>query len=396
MNRKKIIFPILVIVVSSVVTLLLVQFGRRAQPVPPDPLKPVVYVERVAFTSRVFEVLSQGTVQAATSIPIISELDGVVTEAAPFFHQGGFFQQGDVFLRLDPTDYQTLVAQAESQLASARLKLETVQAESKLARQDWESLASHFTENATPLLLREPQLEESQAVVRATEAGLAKAQKDLQRTEVRAPFDGRIVEKLADRGQFIRRGQEVARVFDVSKVEVALPVAVSELAFLDQHLGFPAGHASGESVRVILTGDYAGQEHVWEGQISRTSGGLDARSRMISLVAEVEDPFGLHANSEVSAPLQVGAFVQARIQGVEKSGVFSVTRSAILDGSEVLLVDDANRIRRRKVDVLRYEGEMAIIGSGLKHDEIICVSTLEIPKEGAEVEPVFQKSGSDQ
>jgi len=396
MNRKQFIIATLVIFVCAVLTVILIKFGRRAQPEPLESIPPVVEVLRVELISKEFTIPSQGTVRAATSIPLMSELDGVVTEVAPVFQQGGFFSKGDVLLRLDQTDYKALVAQAESQLAAARLKLDTIQAESKLARQDWEALSSQFDEAATPLLLREPQLKESQAAVRAAGAGLIKARKDLERTQIRAPFDGRILVKTADQGQFVRRGQELARVFDISKVEVLLPVAVSQLAFLDPRFGVPGGSTSDHSVRVELTGSYAGIEHTWEGWIFRTTGGLDERSRMISLVAEVTDPFGLQQGEPVAAPLQVGAFVKAEIHGIERSGTFTLPRSAIMEGSQVMLVDQENQIQFRDVVVLQYDGGEAVIGSGLRDGDVVCLSTLEIPVKGTQVEPLFLNSEAHQ
>lgn len=396
MNRKKIILPILLIIVCSVLTFLLVKFGRRAQPVPMEPVDPVVEVLRVELVSKVFEIPSQGTVRASTSIPLMSELDGVVTEVSSLFQQGSFFSKGDMLLQLDATDYEALVAQAESQLAGARLKLKTIQAESKLARQDWEALSAQFNEGATPLLLREPQLKESEATVRAADTALVKARKDLDRTRILAPFNGRVLVKSVDRGQFVRRGQELARVFDISKVEIQLPVAVSELAFIDPRLGIPGGGASEQPVRVMLTSDYAGREHTWEGRIIRTAGGLDDRSRMISLVAEVDDPFGMLQGEDASVPLQVGAFVKARIQGIKQSAIFAVPRSAIIRENEVMMVDEENRIRFRDVNVLQYEGDKAVIGSGLSDGEVVCVSSLEIPMEGVKVNPIFLNSEDSQ
>lgn len=389
MNRKQFIIATLVIIVCALLTVVLIKFGRRARPEPLKSIDPVVEVLRVELVSKVFTIPSQGTVRAATSIPLISELDGVVIEVSPVFEQGGFFSKGDVLLRLDSTDYEALVAQAESQLAGARLKLDTIKAESKLARQDWAALSSQFNEEATPLLLREPQLEESQAALRAAESGLAKARKDLERTQIRAPFDGRILAKTADRGQFVRRGQELARVFDIAKVEIQLPVAVSQLAFLDPRLGVPGAGTSNDPARVMLTGNYAGREHTWEGWISRTTGGLDDRSRMIALVAEVSDPFGLLQEEPVSVPLQVGAFVEAEIQGIERSGTFTVPRSAIMEENQVMLLDEENKIQFRDVVVLQYDGGEAVIGSGLRDGDVVCLSTLEIPVEGTKVDPVF-------
>ena len=103
MNRKKIILPVLVILISGVLTVLFVKFGRSAQPVPLDPVVPVVEVMRVELTSKDFEIPSQGTVRASTSIPLMSELDGVVNEVASEFQQGSFFSKGDVLLELDAT-----------------------------------------------------------------------------------------------------------------------------------------------------------------------------------------------------------------------------------------------------------------------------------------------------
>ena len=139
----------------------------------------------------------------------------------------------------------------------------------------------------------------------------------------------------------------------------------------------------------MLTGAYAGEEKKWIGEITRTAGGLDERSRMISLVAEVEDPFGILQGDSKSAPLQVGAFVKASIAGIERKATFTVPRSAILFGSQMMLVDDKNLIQFRSVEVIQYVGEEAVIGSGLNDGDIVCVTSLEIPKEGVLVQPKF-------
>ena len=257
MKRKSILLPILVLLVCGFLTVLLTKFGRQVQPVKMEPYTPFVEANVVQLIPKKLMVKSQGTVVASTRIPLISELDGVVTEVSHAFREGGVFQKGEVLLRIDDTDYKAALAQARAQLANASIQMETVEAEARLAQEDWKEMESLQLGDPSPLLFREPQLAGARMGMASAEASLVKAEKDLKRTLVRAPFAGRVVSKMADAGQFVRRGQELARVFDVSRVEVKLPIPVSELAFLDPSLSSIQLTGSSNPVRVDLEAEYA-------------------------------------------------------------------------------------------------------------------------------------------
>ena len=389
MKRKLILFPILVLLVCGALTVILIKFGRQVQPVEMEPYTPFVEVEVVRLAPKKLIVESQGTVIAATRIPLISELDGVVTEVSDAFREGGVFQKGAVLLKIDDTDYKAILAQARAQVATARVQMETVQAEARLAQKDWEEMESMQLGNPSSLLFREPQLEGARAGLASAEAALVKAKKDLERTLVRAPFAGRVVSKMADLGQFVRRGQELARVFDVSQVEVNLPIPVNELAFLDPSFGSIHLTEPSNPLQVELRGDYAGREHQWMGQILRTAGEIDPRSRMISLIAEVDDPYGLNAlATKANIPLSVGMFVKAHIHGRVLPEAIALPRAALLEGERVIVLDEDDRITFRDVSIARYEGSQAVIDSGLNNGDRVCISRIEIPKEGSQVIPL--------
>ena len=90
-----------------------------------------------------------------------------------------------------------------------------------------------------------------------------------------------------------------------------------------------------------LAAEFAGQRHVWDGEIVRTEGELDPRSRMVHVVAQVADPYG--RTSGGATPLAVGLFVEATIAGRQVPGAFVLPRSALREGDQVYVVDEEDR-----------------------------------------------------
>ena len=101
---------------------------------------PSVRVQHVAFETVSLTVASQGTVQPRTASQLVPEISGVVTEVAPSFAVGGFFDAGDVLLQIDPYDYQQAIITARSQRAQAQLRLAQEEAEAEVARREWAEL----------------------------------------------------------------------------------------------------------------------------------------------------------------------------------------------------------------------------------------------------------------
>jgi RND family efflux transporter MFP subunit len=208
---------------------------------------------------------------------------------------------------------------------------------------------------------------------------VARAQRDLERTVLRAPFDGIVRQENIDVGQFVRRGSEIARLYATDAMEVRLPIADEQLAFLGFRLGQRFDPA--EAPRVTLSAPFGGAEQRWEGRILRAEGELDARSRMVHLVARVESP-------EPAPPL--GLFVSASIDGTLAQDIITLPRSVLREGNQVIVINEDNRLELRPVTPLRFFEDDVLIQAGLATGERVCLSPLQTVVEGMRVQPLEQ------
>jgi len=128
---------------------------------------------------------SQGTVRPRVQTRLTAEVSGRVEAVSPNFRPGGFISQGEVLVRLDPTDYEAAVADANANLAQARFALAQEEALAEQALADWEELGRG---EASDLALRKPQMEQARSATQSAEAALVRAQRNRERTQMRAPY----------------------------------------------------------------------------------------------------------------------------------------------------------------------------------------------------------------
>jgi multidrug efflux pump subunit AcrA (membrane-fusion protein) len=197
--------------------------------------------------------------------------------------------------------------------------------------------------------------------------------------------------KRVDVGQFVARGTSVARVYAIDFAEVRLPVRDADLAFLDLSIGYRGEEDPIDGPEVLLRARFAGRPQEWRARVVRTEGEIDATSRMLHLVARVENPYG---RREDTSPLAVGLFVEAEILGRELDGVLVVPRAAVRDDGTLLIVDGEDRLRFRRSEILRNEGEEAVVRAALEPSERLCLSPVERPVDGMRVRPVVDGPGA--
>lgn len=384
MKLNKLLLPIAIILLSALATWALVHSRPEVETHAVAPLAPLVRSLAVARQDLTFDVRAQGTVLPRTETTLIAQVAGTVTEVSPSFEAGGFFSLGEVLVTLDPRDYQVAVRRARAQVAQAELGVVQQEAEAQVAVEEWQELGEG---EPTALVTRQPQVAQAQAALEAAQAELEKAGLDLERTRIRAPFDGRVRSKRVDLGQFLTPGAPLATIHATDYAEIRLPVPDDQLAYLDLPFTHRDGDSRARGPEVTLWADFGRQRHGWQGRIVRTEGELDSRSRMLNLVARVENPYDSGGDAS-RPPLVVGLFVEAEIAGRPAIGLTVLPRSALRsagDGYQVLVVDDENRLRFRDVEVLRLDGEEAVIGEGLADGERVCVSPLDVATDGMRV-----------
>ena len=393
---RKILAPVVILALCGAITYGLVTSKPEVETRERPTYAPLVRVQTLASQTVEFDVVAQGTVVPRTESQLVAQVGGEVVEVSKSFEAGGFFRRGEVLLRLDRRDYELAVDQARSLVAQAEVALAQQQAEAEVAAAEWHELGEG---EPSALTLRQPQVAQARAALAAAEAQLSRAELDLERTAIRAPYAGRVRQKSVDLGQFLARGTPLGRIHATDVAEVRLPVPDDELAFLDLDLGA----TSRPGPEVTLGAELAGRWQTWDGRVHRSEGELDPRTRMLPLVVRVEDPYGLRSKDDGRSPLMVGLFVEATITGHSRDGLFVVPRSAIRDGDRVLVVDAEDRLRFRAVEVLRLQGDTAVLGDGIEAGERLCVSpldvavegmTVRVAEDGPAVEPAMQGAAS--
>ncbi len=379
-NMSKIVLPFVFIAVAVVIAVAMYAARPEAQFDPPEPPSLLVEVDQIEFREVTFTVKSQGTISPRTQTTLVAEAQGQIVEVSPAFVSGGFFRQGDILIRIDPRNYEATVKRARANVARAATQLETESALAGYAEEDYERLrrVNPGQGPASQLALRKPQMKQALAELQSAEADLDKALGDLDRTIIRAPYDGLVRNKVADVGQYVSPGTTLGVTFAVDIAEVRLPVTQNDLQYLDI-----AKLRLNSPIDVKLKAHLGGADFTWRGIVRRTEGVFDTTSRVLYLVAEIEDPYDLNGGSQV--PLLMGTFVAAEIGGREAGRVALVPRHALQRGTTLWLVDEEQRIYPREVGVERRDDNFVYISTGVEDGENYCVTPIDRPLPGMKV-----------
>ena len=364
----KLVLPVVILLVGAAAAFVLINARERPEARVAEVAAPLVRVEEVRLQDVRLTVLSQGTVSPRTESAVVPEVSGRVIEVSPSFVVGGFFKADEALLRIDPHDYRQALIQARSSVTRAEVRLAQEQAEAEVARREWNDLGRG---DASPLTRREPQVADARAGLAAAGAAVERATRDLQRTEIRAPYAGRVRTKQVDVGQFVTRGSPLATIYAIDYAEIRLPLADDELAFVDLPLVY-RGESSARGPGVVLSAEFAGRRHEWRGTIVRTEGEIDPMSRMVHTIAQVKNPYA--RGDDHRPPLAAGMYVQAEIEGHLVRGVAVAPRTAFREDDRLLVVDEDDRLRFRDVEILRRLDDSVLIRSGLAEGEQLCLN----------------------
>ena len=377
---KRILFPIAIVVAGFITMGIIIKTGPTMDQKPPASTLPLVRTWIATSETVQLSVLTYGSVQPRTESELIPEVSGRVIKISPSMVSGGFIRKGEILLEIDPLDYEVALEQARASLAAAKSELTN-------AKKAYERLLDLAKQQSASQSEQDDALNRlrfGQASIREAAARLSRAERDISRTKIKAPYDGRVRSKRVDIGQFVNRGAPIASLYATDFAEVRLPLHDEELAHLDLPL---TGQESPNQPTVILRARFAGANHTWKGKIVRTEGELDPKTRMINVVAQVEAPYERSGNRP---PLAIGLFVEAEIIGNTVDNVYIVPRSALQANEQIYVLSSEYRLQFRDVNILRTVEEDVYITSGFKSGETICLSTISNAVEGMLVEPVTE------
>lgn len=330
---------------------------------------PMMSVETLPVIARDYQIMLQsyGTVQPRTRSMLIAQVGGQIVSVNENVRDGGFFEQGDVLGQIDPRDYEADVQIAEATLADARQALAEAVARSEQAQEDWRRLGNEG--EPTELVLRIPQLEAARARVKSAESNLSKAKLDLERTNIVAPFAGRVLRKLVDIGQVVGMNTQLAEIYATDIVEVRLPLRNRDLGYVNLPEAYRFTDIDpADTVDVVIRSDLIGDE-TWQANLVRTEGAIDESARQLHVIAQINDPYG--RNNVGRSPIKIGQYVTAEIEGKYLSDVMVIPNHTIYQGTYVYTVEDGI-LRRKDIDIAWQNDEEAVVASGLKPgDELV-------------------------
>ncbi|MEL4237046.1 efflux RND transporter periplasmic adaptor subunit [Shewanella xiamenensis] len=323
---------------------------------------PIVDVTRVEQQTVSLNLPSYGVVTPKYKTLLVTEVQGRMLTISPQFVAGGIVKKGDQLAQIEPSDYEADLMQAEATLAQATAALNEEIARGEVAKIEFKG----YDKGLPPELgLRIPQLKKEQANVKYAQAALARAQRNLERTIIRAPFDGIIKARNVDLGQYVTLGTNLGELYDTRIAEIRLPISNDDLAYLES--------VDNPDTQVTLSASLAGKENTWIGNIIRSEGVIDADNRMVYLVAEIKDPYLREHKTQGSLPLKYGSFVNAVIKGRTVDGIVKLPRHVVRN-EHVALINNNNIVEMRHVNVVRSDLENVFIKDSLKTGELVAIT----------------------
>jgi len=301
-----------------------------------------------------------------------SRVSGDVVWMSDQLKPGGFFEKDDLLLKIEQIDYELAIKSASAELAEAQFIFQEEQAQSKQAELNWTRMGRSEAPGA--LVLRKPQLAKASAMVESARASLLRAELDLKRTLIKAPYAGRVLEQYVDFGQFVSSNTELVKVFAIDRVEVRLPLSErqrEQLVLPSFYRGDPIDKQ--QSIFPIrIQARIGGQRHEWTGVLNRVEGSVSLDTRQQYIVAVIEDPF--ERNNIGRPPLEIGQYIEAELLGKSNKDVFVIPRSAVHGENLVMLIDKDNRIQRRTITPLAEQDNVVIVREGLARGDRLCIS----------------------
>ena len=339
------------------------------------------HVIELASENLLVELTSHGIVKPPAITTLNPQVTGIVAKISTNFENGSFVDKGEVLVELEQSDFQSQISSASAALARAEASLAQENARAAQALRNWQDIG--FDEAPNALVLRKPQLKEAEANVAAQQALLERAQRNLARTKIRAPYNGRVRSRNIGLGQSVGSGTKLGELYATAYAEVRLPLSTRQLGKIDiDEIKF-------EHIPVILEDAlHAYDDRKWPAKIVRIEGELDPNSRELFVVARVEDPFGRTSNTS-GHPLRMNQPVTATIQANTLNNVVAIPRSAIYGKDEIILIKD-NTIHRQTINIVWSTLDQVFTDTDGLDKALLATSKLAYAPQGSPVRIIVQ------
>ena len=386
---RRFLLPIIIIIISAIGYWYIssnAPLSRKRPAQPPSNL--TVSVTNIATKPLQITLQSMGQISAKNNSVISSQVSGRVLQISANLESGAFFKKGDLLVELDAREYQNKINTAKASLTQPLQDLKLEQAQVTQAKADWQRLNKNTKVPA--LVSRTPQVISAKAKVSAAHANFNQAVLDFERTKIVAPFDGRVLSKNVNIGEFINANTALADIFSTQALQVRLSLKNTDLAFIDLPEKNTANQSINVATKVIFEADLI-EPQLWMGELVRTEASIDQQSQQLFVIAQINSPYSA-ANSD-KHPLKIGQYLNAKIKAKLIPNAISIDITSIYQGQYVYLLK-GGVIHRQSIKILWQDDTTALIGEGLTAGDRLITSILSQDDEGSQAQLVGDKNNA--
>ena len=363
-KKQKIILSVIILLGSTAVSLGMMSLKPAPAKEERKEKAVLVEVKEISRENVQSTVKGTGIVRSISEVVLVPEVAGKVIFKAKNFVNGASFKKDELLYRIDPRDYKLQVKAAEAELANANVRYQIEKEEAEIAVDEWKYYQKkNPNEKASPLTLRKPQLLLAKASFDAAKTKLEIAKLNLERTYIRAPFNGSVRNKYVDENQYLAPGTKLADIFSTEYAQIDIAIDPEELIWIEDQ----------KNTRATVYLNQNNNRYSWDAKLINAGTSLDKLSRLVNLTVEVKDPYN---NKK---PLLNGSFVEVEINAKDLKGVFRIPRFT-LNGNKVNLMVDSKLVIE-EVDFLKIENEDAIIRAKFPDQSNLVLSKLLVVKD---------------
>lgn len=398
----RILLPALAIFGGVMVAKKLIANRPMAGVKPPAAVGVLVETAAITASTRTTVVRGYGNVGPAREVTLQPQVSGRVLEVNPELVPGGRVAEGALLVRIESSDYDLQVAQARTQVETARQNLELEKGRRAIAEREWGSLSAERRDKADASArgraLRDPQIRQADASLDAAQATLRQARLNVSRTRIEAPFNAMVQTESLEVGQVVGPATAAAKLVGIDTYWIVVNVPVAELQWLTASgaraqapavEGAPSAIAA-EGARATVRVDTGHGIIEREGHVARLLGELDPLGRQARLVVAVDDPLGLKNGA---TPLLLGSYVEVEIEGRPLDNVVEVPRLALHEGDKAYVFNNGE-LEVRDLTVLRRLRDVVLVSEGLGAGDLLITSRLATPIPGMKLRQLSEVTGA--
>jgi len=398
MDWKRTLLVCLIIIISGVLLTVLIFFteptASRSGATKETPI--LVEVEESEIGTFSPSIQAIGTVIPSRDIILSPRISGQIIALSQIFNPGGYVQEGDTLLIIDPNDYEYTLQQRLGELDQAKADLDIEMGLQEAAKKEYSIYGRNpvYGDSLTPeqrfLFLREPQLNSVRSRIKVAEAAVDMARLNLQRTTITAPFDAHILSRNVNTGSQVAPGDNLGRLVGLDSYWIETTVPLSKLKWLN----IPSAESeTGSEVRIR-------NRTAWEEDTYRTGylyklvGSLENQTRMARVLITVPDPHAHRKQDSDMPSLMIGSVVEVNIPAKEIDDVARVNRDYIRTDDTVWIMEN-NQLSIRNVNILVEDAEFAYISKGLNDGDQIVTTDLSTIADGVPLRLESDETGND-